>query len=120
MDSECFTRNLDLNLLIQQEYNILPLHCGETWESIVLPEGYEKPTKEVFEAKLQEYLANKPWKKLREERNKRLAESDWVTLRAQSTGTDVPEEWKIYLQALRDLPANTVDPENPVWPTPPS
>lgn len=27
--------------------------------------------------------------------------------------------WASYAQALRDLPANTADPENPVWPEPP-
>lgn len=56
---------------------------------------------------------------LRRRRNKRLAECDWVTLKAYSTDTPVPEEWKTYMQALRDLPANTEDLENPVWPTPP-
>ena len=56
---------------------------------------------------------------LRRRRNKRLTECDWVTLKAYSTDTPVPEEWKVYMQALRDLPANTEDPENPVWPTPP-
>jgi len=29
------------------------------------------------------------------------------------------EEWKTYRQALRDLPANTSDPLNVTWPTPP-
>ncbi|NBP87864.1 MAG: hypothetical protein EBU59_05025, partial [Planctomycetia bacterium] len=33
-----------------------------------------------------------------------------------STLTD---EMRDYRQALRDLPANTVDPANPVWPTKP-
>lgn len=55
----------------------------------------------------------------RQERNRRLAECDWVTLKAYSTDTPVPEEWKVYMQTLRDLPVNTEDPENPVWPTPP-
>lgn len=27
--------------------------------------------------------------------------------------------WAVYAQALRDLPANTVDPANPVWPEAP-
>ena len=54
------------------------------------------------------------------ERNRRLAECDWVTLKAYSTDTPVPEEWKVYMQTLRDLPANTEDPENPVWPTIPT
>ena len=92
---------------------------GDTWESIRLPEGYEKPSKEVFEAKLQELINAQPWKKLREERNKRLTECDWVTLRSVATDTSIPDEWKVYMQALRDLPANTTDPENPVWPVAP-
>ena len=93
-------------------------HRG-TWESIKLPEGYEKPPKEEFEAKLQELVDAQQWKELRTERNRRLAECDWVTLKAYSTDTPVPEEWKVYMQALRDLPSVTEDPVNPVWPTPP-
>jgi len=92
---------------------------GDTWESIEVPEGYEKPPKELFEAKLQELIDAQPWKELREERNKRLTECDWVVIRSTSTDTPIPEEWKTYMQALRDLPSNTTDPSNPVWPTPP-
>ena len=52
---------------------------------------------------------------LRRERNKRLAETDYLAL-ADLTLTD---EMRAYRQALRDLPANTADPANPVWPTKP-
>lgn len=90
---------------------------GNTWESIKFPEGYEKPPKEEFEAKLRELIDAQPWKELRAERNRRLVECDWVAIRAFTTGTLIPEEWKAYMQALRDLPANTEDPMNPVWPT---
>ena len=106
--------------------NTQPLRIGtgntteEIWESFVLPPGYEKPSKEEFEAKLQELIDAQPLKELREERNKRLTACDWVTLKAYSTDTQVPEEWKVYMQALRDLPANTEDPSNPVWPTAPT
>lgn len=93
---------------------------GSTWESIIFPDGYEKPPKEEFEAKLQELIDAQPLKELRQERNKRLAECDWVTLKAYSTETPVPEEWKVYMQALRDLPSVTEDPANPVWPPVPS
>lgn len=55
---------------------------------------------------------------LRQERNARLTASDWTQLE------DVPPSskaaWRAYRQALRDLPAATPDPANPVWPTPPS
>ena len=52
---------------------------------------------------------------LRIERNKRLAETDYLAL-SDSTLTD---EMRTYRQALRDLPANTTDPASPVWPTKP-
>ena len=51
----------------------------------------------------------------RAERNARLAETDYLAL-SDSTLTD---EMRTYRQALRDLPANTADPANPVWPVKP-
>jgi hypothetical protein len=57
------------------------------------------------------------WKALRTERDGLLAGSDWTVL----SDTPAPTAaWKTYRQALRDLPANTTDPHNVVWPTPPS
>jgi len=52
---------------------------------------------------------------LRQRRNQLLAETDYLAL-ADVTLTD---EMRAYRQALRDLPANTADPANPVWPTKP-
>lgn len=92
----------------------------KVWNTLVLQETSEKPPKELFEAKLQELIDAQPWKELREERNRRLSQCDWVAIRSTTSDTPVPEEWKTYMQALRDLPANTTDPENPVWPTPPN
>ena len=94
---------------------------GETWEDMYFfGSDIEKPPKEEFEAKLQELIDAQPWNDLREERNKRLSQCDWVTLKAYSTGVPVPEKWKTYMQTLRDLPANTEDPSNPVWPQEPT
>ena len=62
-----------------------------------------------FPAKLMEVLRNK--------RNRLLSETDYLTL---SDTTEMSDDWKTYRQALRDLPANTSDPENPTWPTKPS
>jgi hypothetical protein len=55
------------------------------------------------------------WAGLRVRRNRRLAETDWAALSDVSMTDDI----RAYRQALRDLPANTVDPANPVWPTKP-
>ena len=94
---------------------------GMKWEEInFFDSEIQKPSKEEFEAKLQELIDAQPLKKLREERNKRLSECDWVVIRAVSTNTQVPDEWITYMQTLRDLPSTTEDPANPVWPVQPS
>ena len=92
---------------------------GDTWESIKFYGDYEKPPKEEFEVKLQELIDAQPLKELRQERDRRLQAVDWVVIRATSTSTPVPEAWATYMQALRDLPATTGDPKNPVWPAVP-
>ena len=61
-----------------------------------------------------------PMKLLRLLRNQRLDESDkYVTVDFPHPTSEVRQAWLNYRRALRDLPANTEDPENPVWPTPP-
>ncbi len=62
-----------------------------------------------------EVAAERALSSLRSKRNQLLTETDYLAL-ADSTLTD---EMRSYRQALRDLPANTVDPANPVWPTKP-
>jgi|TARA_R100000084_G_scaffold52055_1_gene21664 hypothetical protein len=63
-----------------------------------------------------EVAAEKAWSDLRAERNRLLAETDWWAL-SDITMTD---EERSYRESLRDLPANTTDPANPVWPTKPT
>jgi hypothetical protein len=78
-----------------------------------------KPTLEELTIRSDQLVVVRKWKELRTERNKRLSQCDWVATRAFTTNTPVPDEWKAYMQTLRDLPANTTDPENPVWPAAP-
>ena len=84
--------------------------------------GDPQPTEAELEAAWQEHLAEQaqleaeqPWVDLRAERDRLLAETDYLAL-ADVTLTD---EMRTYRQALRDLPANTVDPANAAWPTKP-
>ena len=112
-----------LNTETVKFFNPIPenvVGIGTTYDQLKYAEGYEKPPKEEFEAKLQELIDAQPWKELRQERDKRLAECDWIVIRATSTDTPIPEEWKVYMQALRDLPSTTEDPANPVWPSIPT
>lgn len=54
--------------------------------------------------------------RLRRKRDQMLASSDWT----QAADSPVDKVvWASYRQALRDLPANTSDPVNPVWPRQP-
>ena len=46
---------------------------------------------------------------------KKLAESDWRASKAADTGTPVPEAWRTYRQALRDL-INSAESGEVNWP----
>jgi hypothetical protein len=94
---------------------------GNTYEDIEWGDDdtIPRPSKEQVETKLQELIDAQPLKELREERNRRLTEVDWVVIRAFSMNTPVTDEWKTYMQALRDLPSTTEDPANVVWPVRP-
>ena len=59
-------------------------------------------------------------KVLRKKRNCLLAESDWTQLTDNALTDAKKQEWAVYRQQLRDLPANTSDFENVNYPTPPN
>ena len=59
------------------------------------------------------------WAALRSKRDELLAASDWVVVKAQEAGEDVPTGWINYRSLLRGLPAATSDPANPTWPDAP-
>ena len=56
---------------------------------------------------------------LRKNRDVLLQKCDWVLVPDTPLSQEKIDEWKVYRQALRDLPTNTEDPENPNCPTPP-
>jgi hypothetical protein len=96
---------------------------GETGEVTTIPLTAEEiAEREAYE---RDVLPLEQLKALRTRRNQLLAETDWVTLKAiddsnDGLGIQLPQVWMDYRQALRDLPANTSDPANVVWPTKPN
>lgn len=83
----------------------------------------DPPTQEQIDAKLEELRAAEPMRLLREERDRRISETDWWA------GQDLTmtQEQKDYRQALRDLPSSTsptLDEQgnltNVTWPTKPT
>jgi len=93
----------------------------DTYDSIEMLDGKIKPPLEDFKSKYEEIKnVTIPFETLRIERNYKLMNSDWTINNDSPLSQEKIEEWKVYRQALRDLPANTTDPENPVWPEAPN
>ena len=61
------------------------------------------------------YQTAEKWKSIRNDRNVRLAETDYLALKDNTLSADM----KTYRQALRDVPKQT-DPDNITWPSKPS
>ena len=107
-------------LNISNEWSIIGLDYSNL---IWLDENTECPTEEEIQAKIQELEAAEPMRLLREERNKRLQETDWTQNRDVTLSND--SDWQTYRQSLRDLPS-TASPtlvngqlSNVTWPTKP-
>ena len=103
---------------------------GDTYSGIMWDDKNQTiPTEEEVTAKVTELETAEPHRLLREERDKRLTACDWVVAKHTEHGKMVPEDWKIYRQALRDLPSISYRPEldeynnlkmdSVAWPTPP-
>ena len=89
---------------------------GSDYSDLVWIGKGDKPTLDYLESMVDEVGLIRAFSSVRDKRDRLLADSDWTQ------ASDAPVDttaWAEYRQALRDLPANTTDPENPVWPTPP-
>ena len=60
------------------------------------------------------------WIILRNQRDALLMMSDRRMLWDSPLTDEQKQQWAVYRQALRDLPQNTTNPLEPIWPTPPS
>ena len=68
------------------------------------------------------YVLAEEWKRIRAERTRLLAETDWVVIKARENGGQVPAAWKTYRVALRDIPSEQSDKtkySEITWPTRP-
>ena len=84
-----------------------------------------KPTEVEVDAEIARLQSEEPMKRLRDYRNKLLAESDWMA----NSDVTMSDAWRTYRQALRDLPStatpvldSTSKPgiSGVTWPTKPS
>ena len=104
--------------------------AGRDYDQLVwLDKSQTKPTLEELNIKLSEMKFTEPWRLLREERNRLLAESDWTQLKDIDLDIIRERNWKNYRQALRDLPSKStpkldnngnLDRSSVTWPDKPS
>jgi hypothetical protein len=66
---------------------------------------------------IEQYMQDVSWEEVRAHRNAALMSSDWRALK----DVTLPNPWKEYRQALRDLPQNHDDANSAcdAWPQPP-
>ena len=57
---------------------------------------------------------------IRKERDALMAETDWVSIRAIDTGSNVSTDWMEYRQALRDITSQSGFPWDVAWPVKPN
>jgi hypothetical protein len=105
-------------------------YSGIEWRDTV----NTKPTEEEVNKKIADLQAEEPMIQLRDERNRRLAQTDWTQLPDTLINDAVDyipleQAWKDYRQQLRDLPSKSnpkldsfgeLDMTSVTWPTPPS
>ena len=112
MDINLAIDHLGLNRNSYKLTQSVPPHSIVEWNG---PDA--QPTEAELQAAYDAAVVNVALADLRSKRNQLLAKTDYLGL--PDLG-GFSAEMTAYRQALRDLPANTVDPANPVWPTKPS
>lgn len=93
-----------------------PLSKEEFDKNVVWHGPDSKPSWEYVQSNINDAQKHYYFELVRIERNYLLTISDWTQV------ADAPVDkvmWAKYRQALRDLPKNIIDPENPKWPKPP-
>lgn len=81
------------------------IHYHLTWEGSAILKD---------DTALTAYQTAEKWKNIRADRNRRLAETDYLALKDNTLSTAMKE----YRQSLRDVPTQS-DPDNITWPTKP-
>jgi len=95
-------------------------HCVTSGDVIVRWEGPgPQPSDTELAQAVDRHAALVPWERLRAERTLRLRACDWTQIGDSGVGAVVSAQWKVYRQALRDLPKTQEDPANIVWPVAP-
>ena len=81
-----------------------------------------KPTDAEIKKKYDELVAAEPLNEVRQVRDQKLAQSDWIVIKEREEGGSVSNfaDWKTYRQELRDITKTYKTLDTVKWPTAPS
>jgi len=111
--------------LVSKTMKALVGECAFSWggsyDNMTMLSGEDKPSETDFNAKYDELagIESPELRDLRFERNRLLAETDWVVTKYNELNTNIPDEWSVYRQALRDITDTYTSLDNVVWPEKP-
>jgi hypothetical protein len=71
------------------------------------------------EAEFESSRNNREASRVRSERDSLLQETDWIVIKSYERGENIPAEWELYRQALRDITEQAGFPYSVEWPTKP-
>ncbi|HIF9272831.1 TPA: phage tail assembly chaperone [Photobacterium damselae] len=74
--------------------------------------SYGRPVSEV--------ISEQKWDQIRNIRDSRLKACDFIVIKSNEMGQQVPDKWKVYRQTLRDIPQTYDNPDDIVWPAKPT
>ena len=103
---------------------VLALKPGATWtmrdDTLEWQDdNITAPTDSQIQTKYDELVAAEPLNEVREIRNAKLAETDWVVTMHKEKGTNIPAAWKTYRDALRDITDDATSLDDVTWPEKP-
>lgn len=109
----CPIETIQLNCKLDEDYIA---YLGDNYDiHIEIIDGVKTIMPGRIDSRSQEEKNRIEWFTVRRERDKRLANTDWVSAKMlDQTGT-ITDEWRAYRQALRDITKQT-DPFSIVWP----
>jgi len=86
---------------------------GDAYDGLDWLDDSPKPTKDELVAAWPGVLDARAWAQVRAERDLLLAASDWTQVADAPVD---PAPWKVYRQALRDVPQTFATPDDGTWP----
>ena len=102
---------------VNVDFRVIPSGDMTNYTVEWLNDSLTEPTSSAIETKRNEIYAAEKLDEVREERNKKLAETDWTQSRDVTLSND--SAWQTYRQALRDITDTYSDLNSVVWPTKP-